>query len=146
MTRPPESPHAGRTDIPLTETGRAQADQLSAVVSRRAFNLVLTIPLQRARETCERFCLADSASLDDRFMEWDYCVYEGRTTADIRESLPEWAIWTYPVTDVESLRTFEARVDPLLQTISTLGSERDNRMIRHWNEGRHLYPLESGTR
>ncbi len=145
MIRPPESPYAGRPDTPLTETGRAQADQLSAIVSRRAFDLVLTTPLHCARETCERFCLVDATSLDDRLLERDCGVYVGRTTADIRVSPPEWSIWTCPVTDGESLRAIEARADPLLWTISTLGFERDHRVTRQLNEGCHLYPIESGT-
>src|SRR6516225_7376199 len=44
--------HTGRTDIALTETGREQARALGRRLDGREFALVLTSPLQRARDTC----------------------------------------------------------------------------------------------
>ena len=29
--------------------------------------------------------------------EWDYGVYEGRRTADIRGTIPGWSVWTHPI-------------------------------------------------
>src|SRR5262245_23218946 len=45
--------HTGRTDLPLTERGRKQARLLEPLLSTANFALVLSSPLQRARETCE---------------------------------------------------------------------------------------------
>ena len=52
-------PHTGATDILLTAKGRRRAEQMRPVLGHEAFELVLTSPLQRARETCD---LAASAT------------------------------------------------------------------------------------
>ena len=44
--------HTGRTDIPLTELGRREAKAVGEELGGRRFALVLTSPLDRARETC----------------------------------------------------------------------------------------------
>lgn len=44
--------HTGRTDIPLTDEGRAQAKQLKEKLASRPFKKVFCSPLQSAKETC----------------------------------------------------------------------------------------------
>ncbi len=44
--------HTGRTDLPLLELGRHEAEGVCEVLDRRPFSLVLTSPLVRAFETC----------------------------------------------------------------------------------------------
>ena len=41
--------------------------------------------------------------MTDDLLEWDYGIYEGRTTAAIRAVEPGWSIWTGPVPDGESV-------------------------------------------
>ncbi len=50
--------HTGVTDVSLTDHGRQTARLLQPVLAREQFVLVLTSPLQRARETCELAGLA----------------------------------------------------------------------------------------
>ena len=89
--------HTGLTDIPLTDNGRERASALAPRLASRAFGLVLTSPLSRARETAH---LAGLDPQDDPdLLEWDYGAWEGRTTADIRVDLqdPTWVVWDHPV-------------------------------------------------
>src|SRR5215471_4356750 len=85
--------HTGRTDIPLTDAGREQARALGSYLKERSFALVLTSPLQRARETCELAGFGPVAQIEPDLEEWDYGAYEGRTTASIREGRPGWSLW-----------------------------------------------------
>lgn len=86
--------HTGRTDVALNEEGRLQAARLAVPLARRAFALVLTSPLERARETCALAGFGSVAEVDDDLLEWDYGEYEGRTTADIRAERPRWSLWS----------------------------------------------------
>ena len=86
--------HTSRTDLPLTENGRRKAGPLRETLAGRPFALVLCSPLRRARETCELAGFGDRAEIDDDLHEWDYGEYEGLTTPQIRETRPDWNLWT----------------------------------------------------
>src|ERR1700749_4690312 len=75
--------HTGRTDLPLTANGEAQARRLGARLRGRAFARVFTSPLRRAARTCELAGYGAVAELDPDFLEWDYGLYEGRRSAEI---------------------------------------------------------------
>ena len=102
--------HTGRTDIPLTEAGRHQAEGLGRHLGRRAFALVLTSPLQRARETCRLAGYGDVAAVTDNLLEWDYGIYEGRTTAAIQAEQPGWSIWSTSIPKGETVEQVGERV------------------------------------
>ena len=106
--------HTGRTDMPLTALGVRQARLLSRRIAAQPFALVLTSPLQRARETCRLAGKGDVAVLDDDLCEWDYGVYEGRTTADIRHDVPAWTVWTDSIPKGESLSQVAARAERVI--------------------------------
>lgn len=85
--------HTGRTDIPLTENGRRQADALATKLGKESFGLVLTSPMRRARETCERAGFAELADVEPNLCEWHYGDYEGLTPDEIRVSAPDWLVF-----------------------------------------------------
>src|SRR5262245_17247124 len=91
--------HTGRTDIPLTESGRHQAEALGRHLAGRPFALVLTSPLSRARDTCRLSGYGDAAQVTDDLLEWNYGIYEGRTTAEIGAVEPGWSVWTASIRD-----------------------------------------------
>jgi probable phosphoglycerate mutase len=102
--------HTGRTDIPLTEAGRRQAEALGRHLGQRPFALVLTSPLARARDTCRLAGYGDVAEVSDDLLEWDYGVYEGRRTADVQKEQPGWSIWTTPIPNGETVEQVGERV------------------------------------
>src|SRR4051794_9422283 len=85
--------HTGRTDVPLTEEGRRQAELLRRPLGRHSFARVLTSPLVRAVDTCALAGLGERAERTDALLEWDYGEYDGRTTPEIRQERPDWSLW-----------------------------------------------------
>jgi broad specificity phosphatase PhoE len=112
--------HTGRTDVPLTERGREEAEAVGAALRRRRFERVLTSPLSRAADTCRLAGLGDVAEPRDQLMEWDYGAYEGRTTADIRKERPGWTLWDDGVPDGETAAEVGARVDRVIAELRRL--------------------------
>ena len=105
--------HTGRTDVPLTEEGRAKAAALRPRLAGRAFALVLTSPLQRARETAALAGFPD-AEVSDDLLEWDYGDDEGRTSTEIREERPGWSIWSDGPKNGEPLAQVAVRAERVI--------------------------------
>jgi len=82
--------HTGRTDLPLTETGEAQARALLPWLSHVTFSHVFTSPMQRARRTCVLAGLGEAAEIEPDLAEWDYGDYEGKLSRDICINHPGW--------------------------------------------------------
>jgi broad specificity phosphatase PhoE len=111
--------HTGRTDLPLTPEGEADATALADRLAGRRFGLVLTSPLVRAWRTAELAGL--TAQPEPDLVEWDYGPEEGRTTAQARETRPGWSVWddtglgeTIEQVAVRQRRVLE-RVRPVLE-------------------------------
>jgi broad specificity phosphatase PhoE len=105
--------HTSYTDVPLTEHGVEMARQVGARLVGHTFALVLTSPRTRARHTAELAGFGD-AVVDDDLAEWNYGRYEGISTADIREIVPGWTVWTYPTPGGETSTRVSERVDRVL--------------------------------
>lgn len=111
--------HTSRTDIPLTSRGREQARSLRPLLSNTTFDAVLVSPMLRARETCELTGFGDQAVVNDELKEWNYGIYEGRTTREIQEEIPGWSVWKNAITDGETVEHVGRRADSLiLETIN----------------------------
>lgn len=102
--------HTSTTDLPLLPAGESAARALRDRFSSVAFDQVLTSPRLRARRTAELAGFPD-AEVDDDLVEWAYGDYEGVTTAEIRETVPDWTIWTHPTPGGESAAEVRARLD-----------------------------------
>jgi broad specificity phosphatase PhoE len=115
--------HTGRTDVPLTDHGQRQAEAVGTALREREFALVLTSPLGRALETCRLAGFGDRAVQRDELMEWDYGLYEGRTTAEIREARPDWTLWRDGVPEGETVDEVGERVDRVLEELRSLDGD-----------------------
>ncbi|MEU9116757.1 histidine phosphatase family protein [Streptomyces sp. NPDC048483] len=86
-----ENRYAGRTDVPLTDHGRAQAADLAAWAATASLTAVWSSPLARARLTAGP--AADACGLtpriDERLYELDFGRGEGLTRGEMRERFPE---------------------------------------------------------
>jgi broad specificity phosphatase PhoE len=109
--------HTGMTDMPLTENGRRVAKLLQPVLTKETFALVLTSPLQRARETCALAGFGACAAIDRDLMEWHYGDYEGLTTPQIQAHRPGWLVFTDGCPGGESPEQVGARVDRVIAKV-----------------------------
>ncbi|ADV82935.1 histidine phosphatase family protein [Terriglobus saanensis] len=115
--------HTSRTDIPLTEQGKERAVTLKPYLARQDFSLVLTSPRQRAQETCKLAGMGDQAEVDANLAEWDYGIYEGRTTPEIRKEHPGWSVWNDPIPEGESLPQVAARAEKVISKAKAAGGK-----------------------
>ena len=104
--------HTSRTDLPLTVNGIRQAELLAARLARLHFAAVFTSPMRRALDTCRIAGLESAAIVTDDLREWDYGVYEGRTTDEIRVEEPGWTIWTADIRGGETVEDVGAARRP----------------------------------
>jgi broad specificity phosphatase PhoE len=109
--------HTGRTDIALTEHGREQARALVPTLAAQHFDAVLCSPMARAIETCQLAGLGAQMTITADLHEWDYGIYEGRTTADIQKTEPGWSVWHSPIAQGEDLARIQARAAAVVESL-----------------------------
>lgn len=110
--------HTGRTDIPLTTQGEADAVKIGMRLRGLTFSHILMSPLSRARRTCE---LAGFAGVvDPGLAEWDYGDYEGLTTAEIRQRFPGWELFRHGCPGGESVADITTRAEAVVERLKAL--------------------------
>jgi len=130
--------HTGRTDLPLTTRGRDLARAAGAVaLAPKDPVLVLSSPRSRARDTAELAGLSVDR-VDERLAEWDYGEYEGRSTPDIRRSVPGWTVWTHPCPGGETADQVGARADAVLAEVIPGLEDGDVVLVGHGHFSRVL--------
>jgi probable phosphoglycerate mutase len=143
--------HTGRTDLPLTVEGEAAATAMKAGLSERSFAQVLTSPLRRAHDTARLAGFPDVV-VDDDLAEWDYGDYEGLTTPQIRETVPDWTVWKYGCPDGESVTAITERADRAVDLALSHMESRDVVFVGHGHFSRSVMtrwmelPISEGIR
>ena len=106
--------HTSRTDIPLTDRGRQRAEKLKSYLKNVQFDAVFMSPMQRARETAAIAGFGDIAKVEDGLKEWDYGVYEGKTTKEIQAEIPGWLVWKDEIVGGETVEHVGERADGVI--------------------------------
>jgi probable phosphoglycerate mutase len=52
--------------------------------------------------------------VDENLKEWDYGIYEGKTTAQIRAEVPGWSVWKDPIINGETAEHVGERADAVI--------------------------------
>jgi broad specificity phosphatase PhoE len=162
--------HTGRTDVPLTSRGVADAAALAPMLARRQIAAVFTSPATRATRTAHLAGLDGDGGRfpvksDPDLWEWDYGGYEGLTTAQIREQRPGWYLWRDGIIPGdadhpgESVESVGARVDRVLERACAFLGDGDVALVAHGHvlrvltarwlgllpAGGRLFRLDTGT-
>ena len=82
--------YAGRSDVPLTDTGVAQAAAAAKRLASAGIDAIVASPLQRAVRTAEAVAAVTGLAVvtDDGFRETDFGAWEGLTFTEVRQRWP----------------------------------------------------------
>ncbi len=128
--------HTGRTDIPLTAKGEADALVLGQRLVGIHFTRVFTSPRQRARRTCELAALPLVPEIDPDLAEWDYGDYEGQKRVDLLKQRPGWDIFNAGAPGGESPAEIADRADRVIARLRL--SDGNSALFTHGHFGRVL--------
>jgi broad specificity phosphatase PhoE len=128
--------HTGRTDLPLSPTGEAEARALGDHLRGLRFDRVLCSPMARARVTATLAGFGDRLELTDALLEFDYGDYEGLTTPEIRAKRPGWDLFRDGCPGGETVETATERVRPLVAELAA--SEGRTLLFSHGHQLRIL--------
>lgn len=145
--------HTGRTEVELTEAGRTQAKLAGGALGELKLvdPLVISSPRQRSLTTAQLAGLpVDEVS--ELLVEWDYGSYEGLTTAQIQETVPDWLVWTHGCPGGETVAQVSERADAAVATALQHMESRDVVFVSHGHFSRAVItrwvelPLVEGSR
>ena len=128
--------HTGRTDLPLTAQGEAEARGLGARLDGLKFAAVFTSPAQRARRTCELAGFGPAAQVDNDLWEWDYGEYEGLRSSEIRARRPNWVVFKDGAAGGETPAQVAARADKVIARVRLV--DGDSLVFSHGHFSRVL--------
>nr|WP_090281587.1 acid phosphatase [Mycolicibacterium komanii]CRL78188.1 acid phosphatase [Mycolicibacterium komanii] len=145
--------HTGRTDLELTATGEERAKLAAEALAELELDdpLVISSPMRRAVRTAELAGLTID-EVSPLLQEWDYGRYEGLTTPQIRETVPDWLIWTHGAAGGESIEEVSRRADSALEVALTHMETRDVVFVGHAHFSRSMIarwvemPVPNGIR
>jgi broad specificity phosphatase PhoE len=145
--------HTGSTEIDLTENGRTQAKLAGGVLSGLDLDdpVVISSPRQRALVTAELAGLTVN-EISPLLAEWDYGEYEGVTTKKIRETVPDWLVWTHGCPGGESVAQVSERADRAIAMALRHMESHDVVFVSHGHFSRSVItrwvelPLVEGSR
>ncbi len=145
--------HTGRTELDLTEKGREQAKLAADALAVLTLDnpLVVSSPRRRALVTAELAGLTVD-EVSPLLAEWDYGDYEGLTTPEIRQTVPDWLVWTHGCPGGESTQQVSDRADRAIEYALQHMESRDVLFVGHGHFSRAVVtrwaqlPISEGIR
>ena len=132
----------GITDIPLTDKGIEEARQLQELISTLNIDVVISSPLERARETAK--ILVDSKlpiNTDDRVKERDWGMNEGA----LIDTVDTWDCWDVilntKVQNIECIQDFMYRVSSFIEDIKIRYKDKNVLIVTHSAVSRVIHYL-----
>ena len=113
--------YQGQVDVPLNETGIAQAKEIGKNLLNVQFNLVFCSPLDRAIETA-KYATKNKMIIDDRIIERSFGSLEGKESIkDYEEKIEEY--------NIEPIQKLQQRVYDFMDEIIKKYSNLNNILI-----------------
>lgn len=134
----------GSSDIPLNDTGRAQAHEAAALLADGGWEAIVSSPLSRARETAQIIAADLGIELGPSyvaFVERDYGVNEGGSSSEIVAKYPS---RDYP--GAESLDAVVQRGKAGLSQVAADFGERPTIIVCHGTIIRYTLAALAGRR
>ena len=113
--------------------------------------LVISSPRHRALVTAELAGLTVD-EVSEGLAEWDYGDYEGLTTPQIRQTVPDWLVWTHGCPGGESVEQVRDRTDRAVEMALAHMESRDVVFVGHGHFSRAILtrwielPVSDGIR
>lgn len=112
--------HSGRADISLTAQGEEEARKVGQRLHDIPFAHVLTSPLRRSQQTCALAALGPTPRIEPDLAEWDNGDDEGRTSAEILRSRPDWNLFHDGSPNGETPAQISDRADRFIAQVRAL--------------------------
>jgi len=112
--------HSGRADISLTAEGKDEARAVGQRLRSIPFAHVLTSPQRRAQQTCALAALGPTPKIEPDLAEWDNGDDEGRTSAEIHKSRPDWNLFRDGSPNGETPAQISDRADRFITRVRVL--------------------------
>lgn len=131
--------HTGSTDLDLTDNGRNQAKLTAEAFADLHLDdpLVISSPRRRALDTAALAGLTVD-EVTELLAEWDYGDYEGLTTQQIRQTVPDWLVWTHGCPGGESVAQVSDRADRAVEMALSHMRDRDVVFVGHGHFSRAI--------
>lgn len=128
---------AGRSDVRLTETGRAQSQEMARKIVAKGISQVQASPRARTRETAE--AIAEATGLEVGIAaevdEVDFGAWTGKSFADLASD-PRWRVWnaarsTAATPAGETILKVKQRVTGHIESLRTTHPEGRIAIVTH---------------
>lgn len=123
----------GRQDEPLNDNGIAQAHKVGKLLEEVDFDMIISSPLIRARQTAAIINEKRNIELayDERIIERDFGEFDGFR----KEEFPYFDFWDYGLnkhyTDAENIRDFFDRVYGFLEEVKLKHKKKNILLVTH---------------